>query len=496
MASSTTAADRRDRFHKHLAPALDVRPYINGRFVDASDGTLLQVNDPMTGSRLLDVVEATSDVVGAAVAAARTAFDDGPWPRMHPRERGEYLFALANLIDRDLEDLVLVEAIDTGKRYLGVQGWDVPNAAEVYRYYAGWSDKVIGEVLPSSEGLLIYSRTEPVGVCAAIIPWNFPFPCTSWKIGPALAAGCTVVIKPSDRAPLSGHMLAKLVDEVGFPPGVVNVVSGRGEVTGAALVSDTRVDKISFTGDIATARRIVTGSMARLPRLTLELGGKNPNVVFADADLDRAVPGTIEAIFSVSGQNCCSGSRTIVHASIVEEFVERLRVELAHRKLGDQLDDSTDQGPQIDAAHISRIRAFVQDALADGATSLIGDPTKDLSPFFPPTILANASLTSRISREEVFGPVGTLYTFETDEEAIALSNDTEFGLCASIWTNDRGRVDKAVREIRAGTCWVNCFGYFDTVAPWGGVKLSGVGRELGRLGIEAYLEPKTVFDLA
>jgi aldehyde dehydrogenase (NAD+) len=489
----TSPSIRRRIVHEEILPNLDLRPFIGGAFVNSTSENCISVFDPMTQQQLAEIPSANSADVDAAVTAARTAFDDGAWSDMHPRIRAKYLYRLADLIERDLVKLALLEAADAGKRYRGVLGWDIPNAAEVYRYYAGWADKTPGMLLPSSPGVEILTRREPIGVCAAIVPWNFPFPGIAWKIGPALAAGCTVVVKSAERAPLSAQYLAQLLQEAEFPKGVVNIICGIGAETGRFLVSDTRVDKITFTGAAATAQDILSTSLSHLPRVTLELGDKTPNVICEDADLDRATTTAVSAIFNVSGQNCCGASRTLVHKGVLEQVVDRLATAAKARRLGDQFADDTEQGPQIDLAHVARIDQFVKDAISMGGQLVTGGSPWGDGQFYAPTVLSNITNDMPINRQEVFGPVGTVIPFSDIDEAIHITNDREFGLAAAIWTRSQQTADLFSRKVRAGTCWVNCYEYLDTVAPWGGRKLSGTGRELGFEGIEQFLETKTIF---
>src|SRR5579859_3886664 len=488
----TSPAMRRRIVHEEILPDLDLRPFIGGEFVNSLSNKVLRVTDPMTQQLLAEIPSASSADIDTAVSAARTAFDSGMWSDIHPRERAKFLYRLADLIERDLTSLALLEAADTGKRYRGVLGWDIPNAAEVYRYYAGWADKLSGLLLPSLPGVEMLTRREPIGVCAAIIPWNFPFPCIAWKIGPALAAGCTVIVKSAERAPLSAQYLAKLVQEAGFPKGVINVICGIGEETGRTLVSDARVDKITMTGEAATAQDILLTSLSHLPRVTFELGDKTPNVICEDAELDLAAKSAVSATFNVSGQNCCAGSRTIVHQAVFEQVLDRMAAQAATRRLGDQFLDETEQGPQIDREHVARIDQFVKGAVSAGGQCVVGGSPWGDGQFYAPTLLTGLSNNAPINRQEVFGPVGTVIPFSDIDEAIYLANDRDFGLAAAIWTRSVRTSDYFLRKVRAGTCWVNCYEYFDTVAPWGGRKLSGTGRELGFEGIEQFLETKTI----
>jgi len=487
------ANDRRRLVRDTYVPAMDLRPLIDGEFVDTGGGRSLAIVDPTLGTTLVEMPLGGRGEADAALSAARHAFDSGPWPQMAPVERAERLERLSALIENRLEELALLEAADVGKPVAGVRSWDIPNAAEVYRFYAQLARDRKPTRLGKASGFAITDEPSPVGVCVAIVPWNFPFPNISWKVAPALAAGCTVVVKPAERAPLSAQLLAQLVVECDFPPGVFNIVMGIGEEVGAALVTDRRTDKVTFTGSAETGREIARLSATHLPRLTLELGGKNPNVVMADADLDAALPGTVDAFFAVAGQNCCAGSRTLVEAAIFEEFTERLVELAAARVLGDPLDDATEQGPQIDAEHLRRIESYVEAALEGGARRVTKREEFERGFFFSPTILTDLDPGAPIAREEVFGPVGCLLPFADKEEAIAMANDTEFGLSASLWTSETDFAERFAQAARVGTCWINSFGLFETVAPWGGTKGSGFGRELGSRGLEPFLNPKTVY---
>ncbi|NUW37165.1 aldehyde dehydrogenase family protein [Nonomuraea sp. SMC257] len=484
----------RERLRAEVLPNIDLRPFIDGAFVEPKSHRTLSVLEPATENTLAEMPCVDTDDVDAAVTAARHAFDSGPWPRMTPQERGVVLRRLAELIDRDAEKLALLESADTGKLLKGVRGWDVPHAATVYRYYADLAEGLVDRTLPSVGEVRVWTRREPIGVCAAILPWNFPFPCMSWKLAPALAAGCTVVVKSAERAPLSAQYLAGLVAEAGFPPGVVNILMGEGPVAGGALVADPRIDMVTFTGSVATGQQIARRAANGVARTTLELGGKSPNVIFADADLDSAVAGTIDGMFSVQGQNCCAASRTFVERPIFNEFLERLGAAALARRLGDPMDEATEQGPQIDRAHLERIDGYVQRALAAGAKAAVGGrPSKIGALWYEPTIITGAVPSMEISREEVFGPVGCVYPFDGFDEGVGAANDTEYGLSASVWTGDRKVADRFAAVVRAGTCWINCFGYFMEYAPWGGVKKSGLGRELGAEGLEEFLVTKTLY---
>ena len=494
MSVPTNAVERRNSTISNIVPTVDVRPFIEGKYVEPEAEATLEIIDPGTEQRIVTIPAAQETEVRRAVGAARAAFDDGPWPRMPPTERATYLIRLAELIERDLTELALLESLDTGKLFSGVHSWDISNAAQTYRYYAEMSANTFDETLPSVGAVQVTTRREPVGVCAAVIPWNFPFACISWKVAPALAAGCAVVIKAPERAPLSTQALAARVAEAGFPPGVVNIVTGLGNVAGNALVSDPRIDKISFTGSTQTARTITLASASRIPRITTELGGKGANVVFSDADLDKAAAAAVDGAFGLAGQNCCAASRLLIHQEIYDDFIGRFVELTRQRQLGDQFDDTTEQGPQIDRTHLEKIDAMVQKAITAGArveTGAMVDPSGPL--LYQPTILTNVDQHAQISRDEVFGPVACVYPFRDLDEAIAIANDSDYGLSASIWTKNTAIADQFVDSVRVGTCWVNCFGCFMPHIPWGGTKLSGNGRELGRAGIEEYFVTKSVY---
>jgi acyl-CoA reductase-like NAD-dependent aldehyde dehydrogenase len=490
-----SASARRSYVREVILPRIDPRPYINGAFVDASTNRSLGTTDPFDEATLAELPDCGAADVERAVGAARAAFDDGRWSRLTGAERASYLRRLAELIEDRHDHLAFIESSDVGKPISGTTGWDISNAATMYRYYADlaehWAENA---EIPGA--VRAYERREPVGVVAVLVAWNFPFPCISWKLGPALAMGCTVVLKPAERAPLSALALAQLVSEAGFPAGVVNVITGAGGTAGAALVSDPRIDAITFTGGSSTASELLRASASRLPRMALELGGKGATVVWADADFDSAVAGTATAMFDVAGQNCCAGSRAFVHERIADDFVAAV-VELAERRiLGDQLDQATEQGPQIDAAHVARIAAFVDEARAAGARVLTGGRTPDSlgGNFYAPTILEDVTDDMRVAREEVFGPVGCIYRVGDDlDAAITRVNDTPYGLSSSIYSNDDEILSHFVDRARVGVCWVNTFGLFDPEVPWGGTRLSGYGRELGHAALREFTTSKSVY---
>jgi acyl-CoA reductase-like NAD-dependent aldehyde dehydrogenase len=491
---NATSSERRRYVAESILPRLDPRPMIDGAFVDARSDEVRQVRDPFSGGVLLEMPDCGRDDVDHAVAAARAAFDDGRWSGLDSSTRATHLRRLADLIEAHHDELALLESSDVGKPVAGTSAWDISNAAMMYRYYADLGERLAtDEEIPGSARA--YRHREPVGVVAALVPWNFPFPCISWKLGPALAMGCCVVLKSAERAPLSAQLLGELVIDAGFPPGVVNIVMGSGATAGAALVSDERIDAITFTGGSETASALVRSSAVRLPRLTLELGGKGANVVWSDADFDAAVAGTVTGMFDVAGQNCCAASRTFVHDDIADAFIAAVVEATAQRRLGDPLDDATRQGPQIDPAHVRRIDGYVQEARGQGARVLTGGGTPDElgGNFYAPTVIEGATPEMRVSREEVFGPVGCVFRVGDLDTAIARANDTPYGLSSSVWASEEDVLERFVRESRVGACWVNTFGLFDPEVPWGGTKMSGYGRELGEEAVLQFTVPKSVY---
>jgi len=477
-----------------IIPKLDFRPFIGGRFVNLPSDDVLPVTDPYTGDVVITIPHSGEREVNLAVMAARQAFDNGSWANLHPRERASHIVKLADLIDKNLETIALVETLDTGRPFKGALGWEVPNASEVFRYYAGWADKITGHTLPDIAGVNIENYQEPIGVCAAIMPWNFPFAALAWKIAPALAAGCTVVVKAAERAPLTTLLLATYVSQVGFPAGVVNIIAGNGNTTGSALAKNRDVDKISFTGSATTAQQVIRDSLDHLPGWSLELGGKSANVILKDANLQDAARAAIGAMFTMSGQDCGAGSRLLLERDIADEFLSILLPLVKARRLGDPMDDATEQGPLIDYTQFERVSEYVDEARRSGGNILVGGSgTKDGPNFYLPTLITDIPLNARIVREEVFGPVATVHLFEGLDEAIRIANNSSYALAAAIWTASANNAQEFRRKIRAGTVWLNCYGWFDTVSPWGGRGLSGQGKELGKEGLDGFLITKAVF---
>ncbi|MFC9434816.1 aldehyde dehydrogenase family protein [Nocardia sp. NPDC057030] len=469
--------------------------YIDGAFVAAASGRTFGTVDPSTGGHLAEIAYAGAEDVAAAVTAARAALD-GPWSRLSAADRGRLIARLADLIEHNGEELAELEALDAGKPITMTRALDVPAAAAQFRYFSGWPARIEGETIPVAvPNTLCYTRKEPVGVCAQIIPWNFSLLMTAWKVGAALAAGCTVVLKPAEQTPLTALRFAELVDEAGFPAGTVNVLTGDGQ-TGAALVDHPGVDKIVFTGSTPVGREIGAKAGAQLKRVTLELGGKSPNIVLPDADLDAAIAGSYTGIFVNAGQACNAASRLFVHESVFDEVIEGLSARAKRAQVGPALDPATECGPVVSAEQYRRVRGYLEDGLAAGATLRSGD-LPDPSPaggfFIRPTLFTDVTPEMRICREEIFGPVLVASPFGDIEEAVRLADATEYGLAAGVWTQNLSTAHTLAARLRAGSVYLNTWAPGDPAAPFGGVKASGVGREMGRAGLDAYLEPKTVW---
>jgi len=466
---------------------------IGDEWRDAVSGKTFQTSNPATEEVIADVAEGDTEDVDLAVRAARQAFESGPWASMDARDRGRLMNRLADLLEENFDELAALETLDNGKPISDSRSADLPLVIDCFRYYAGWADKMHGETIPIRGNFFCYTRREPVGVCGQIIPWNFPMLMVSWKWGPALAAGCTIVMKPAEQTPLTCLRMAELALEAGFPPGVINVVPGYGPTAGAALVKHPDVDKIAFTGEHLTAKQIMSDAADTLKRLTFELGGKSPNVVFADSDLDAAVAGAEFGLFFNQGQCCCAGSRVFVEESIKDEFVDRVVERAANRKLGDPFDPSTVQGPQVDKAQFDKIMSYIDKGRSSGAACLTGgNRAGDKGYFVEPTVFDNVTDEMDIATDEIFGPVMSILSFSDLNEIITRSNRTFYGLAAAVWTRDIAKAHRYAASVRAGTVWVNSYDVFDAAAPFGGFKMSGIGRELGAAALDNYTESKTV----
>ena len=474
---------------------MQTRLFIDGEFVDALEGATIEVLDPHDCSVLATVAEARAADVDRAVAAARTAFP--AWSATSAAERGRLLLRVADLVEADAGDLARLESRNTGHPLRDSLGLDVPRTAATFRYFGGMADKHQGSVVPVERGFLNYVEREPLGVVGQVVPWNFPLMFCGWKLGPALAAGNTAVLKPAELTPLTSLRLAELLVEAGLPAGVVNIVPGYGPVAGQRLAEHPDVAKISFTGSTAVGRRIVEASAGNLKRVQLELGGKGANVVFADADLDAALNGSAFAIFHNQGQACIAGSRLLLHEDIADAFLDGF-VELARSlRLGHPLDPTTEMGPLTSPAHRDRVLSYVKVAVDEGAEILTGgrapdDPALAQGCYVEPTVV-RADPSDRVNQEEVFGPFVTVTTFRDDAEAIALANSTDYGLGAGLWTRDLARAHRVARAFRAGMVWVNSYKRVDPGSPFGGVGRSGYGREMGFEAMHEYTEAKSVW---
>lgn len=472
--------------------------YIGGQWVDNASGNARDVLNPFDASVIATVAEGGREDARAAVRAARRAFDEGGWPQTPAPQRASLLFKLADLIERDREELARLESLDTGKT-VEESRWDMDDIAGIFRYFAGLADKDGGEVIaspnPNSTSTVI---REPVGVCGQISPWNYPLLQASWKMAPALAAGCTIVIKPSEITPLTTIRVTELAEEAGFPPGVVNTVLGPGAEVGAELAENDGVDLISFTGGIATGKTIMRAAAGNVKKVALELGGKNPNIIFDDADFDLAVDYALNGVFFHAGQICSAGARVMVQEGIHDRFVAALRERMGKIILGSGFDEKTQMGPLISAEHLAKVEGYIKIGLEEGAELVLGgkrpdNPALQNGYFFLPTLFVHCENDMRIVQEEVFGPVITVEKFATEEEVVERANSTIYGLSAGFWTRDPDRIERVSKALRFGTVWANDFNIYFVQAPWGGYKQSGLGRELGKAGLEEYTEIKHVY---
>lgn len=473
----------------------DQKMLIDGQWVNSVSGKTFATINPATGDTICQVAEADKADVDIAVQAARKALDGKAWARMAPAQRGRLLYKLADLIEANVQELAALETLDNGKPYTESLNSDIPGAAAVYRYYAGWADKIHGKTIPVAGPFQCYTRHEPIGVVGQIIPWNFPAVMQSWKLAPALAAGCTVVLKPAEQTPLTALRVGQLALDAGFPPGVVNILPGFGPTAGAAIASHNGIDKVAFTGSTAVGKIIMQlAAQSNLKRLTLELGGKSPNIIFADADVDMAAKVSYMALFYNMGQCCTAGSRLFVEASAYDQVMDIISSRAKKQVVGDPFDPRTTQGPQVSKEQMDAILKYIESGKREGAKCVTGGAKADRPGFFvQPTVFDGVKDEMTIAREEIFGPVLSVLKFNDVEEVIQRGNNTSYGLAAAVWTRDINKAHQMAAALKAGTIWINTYNVVDPAAPFGGFKMSGLGRELGEYALANYTEVKTVF---
>jgi aldehyde dehydrogenase (NAD+) len=470
--------------------------FINDEWRDAAGGRTISVVNPATEDVIADVASAEQSDVDAAVAAARAALD-GPWATMSARERGRLVWKIGERLMERADEIARLETLHNGKPIFESRHIEVPAAAECFQYYAGWADKIHGETIPVKGNFLTYTLREPVGVVAAIVPWNFPLLLTAWKVAPALACGNAVIIKPASQTPLTALALAEIAHEIGLPPGVLNVVTGPGSQVGQMLVDHPGIDKIAFTGDTSTGKQIMRGSAETVKRITLELGGKSPNIVFPDADLDAAVRGATTGIFYGKGEVCAAGSRLLVDSSIKSAFIDKVVARAKKIAPGDPLDPKTRLGAISSKKQLENDLRYIEIAKQEGAQLVAGGSRADIGTgkgyFLQPTVFDGVTPGMTIAREEIFGPVLAAIEFGDVDEAIARANDSNYGLAAAVWTKDIKKAHYVARKLQAGTVWINTYNVYDTAAPFGGYKQSGFGREMSMHALEHYTQVKSVW---
>lgn len=480
-------------FEKLSAPT---RLFINGDYQDAADGARFDNINPATGQSLGTVARGTAADIDRAVAAARAAFESEAWAGMAAGDRERLLHRFADLIEQNAETLAALETYDSGKPFGDARKVDLPMSAQTLRYYAGWPSKLRGETVPVRGPFLTYTLREPIGVIGQIVPWNFPLFMAVMKLAPALAAGNTVVLKPAEQTPLTALYLGNLLNEAGFPSGVVNIVSGFGGEAGEALINHPGVDKVAFTGSTRTGQHIMRQAAGTLKRVSLELGGKSPHIIFGDADLKSAMRAIGAAIFYNQGEVCIAGSRLFVEKPLYEQALEAASQSAARMKVGDPFAEDTRIGALVSEQHWKRVDEYVKLGVSEGARVVAGGGPAEVAGggyFYQPTVLAGVRNDMRVAQEEIFGPVLSVIPFEDEADVLALANDTQFGLAAGMWTQNLGRAHRVARAIKAGTVYINAYGIMDPAAPFGGYKMSGLGRENGEEGIAMYTEVKTVW---
>ncbi|WP_339190746.1 aldehyde dehydrogenase DhaS [Bacillus sp. FSL K6-1003] len=468
--------------------------YIDGKFVPSASGATFDTPNPATGETLMSLYEARAEDVDKAVKAARKAFDQGEWRTMSPASRSRLMYKLADLMEEHKTELAQLETLDNGKPINETTNGDIPLAIEHMRYYAGWCTKITGQTIPVSGSYFNYTRHEPVGVVGQIIPWNFPLLMAMWKMGAALATGCTIVLKPAEQTPLSALYLAELIDKAGFPDGVINIIPGFGEDAGEALTNHEAVDKIAFTGSTEIGKKIMATAAKSIKRVTLELGGKSPNILLPDANLKKAIPGALNGVMFNQGQVCCAGSRVFIHKDQYDEVVNEMVSYAESLRQGAGLHKDTQIGPLVSKEQHERVLSYIQKGKDEGAKAVTGGSCPYEEGYFvAPTVFANVEDDMTIAKEEIFGPVLTAIPYETVDEVIERANHSEYGLAAGLWTENVKQTHYIADRLQAGTVWVNCYNVFDAASPFGGYKQSGLGREMGSYALDNYTEVKSVW---
>jgi phenylacetaldehyde dehydrogenase len=495
MATATHAVQLDDKVTSFVGKKQKM--LINGKWVEAASGKTFPTYNPATGEVLSHVAEGDREDIDRAVKAARAAFETGPWAKISPSERGRMMWRLADLIEKHTEEFAQLESLDNGKPLKIARIADLPLAVDHFRYYAGWATKIEGNTIPmglARQGSYhAYTVREPVGVVGQIIPWNFPLLMAAWKLGPALATGCCVVLKPAEQTPLTALRLGELIAEAGFPDGVVNIVPGYGETAGAALAAHMDVDKIAFTGSTEVGKLIVHAATGNLKKVSLELGGKSPNIVMDDADLESAIPGASMAIFFNQGQCCCAGSRLFVEKKVFDKVVDGISLAASKIRVRPGLDPESDLGPLVSEEQLNRVCGYLESGIKEGAKATAGGSRDgDKGYFVKPTVLVNTNDNMKVVKEEIFGPVVTATPFSDMNEIINRANDTVYGLAAGVWTRDVKKAHAVASKLKAGTVWINCYNVFDAALPFGGYKQSGWGREMGHEVLKNYTEVKSV----
>lgn len=469
------------------------RIYINGEFLDSANGKTFDVYNPADGEKLTEVYEGTEEDINRAVKAAKSAFESGPWMEISEAERAKLMLNLADLIEERAEEIAQIETLDNGKPINDTRSIDIPNCIDQLRYFAGWTTKNYGQTIPVNKQFFNYTKHEPVGVVGAIVPWNFPLMIALWKVAPALATGCTVVLKPAEQTPLSAIYLAELIEEAGFPKGVVNVVPGFGTTAGDALIRHADVNKIAFTGSTAVGKHIMRTAADTMKRVSLELGGKSPNIVFPDADLSKAVPGVFTGIMANQGEICSAGSRIFIHKDHYDNIVADLASYADKLKVGIGLSEESEMGPLVSKEQQDRVVNYINIGKEEGAELVHGGDSTDTGYFVSPTIFADVNDDMRICREEIFGPVVVALPYNDIDEVIERANDSEYGLAAGVWTENLKNAHNVADRLKAGSVWINCYSMVNPGTPFGGYKQSGFGRDMGSYALDNYTEVKNVW---